>query len=267
MAVDRRLSFDQAVESYDRARPSYPDSLFDEIFSYVRAALPDAQPLAVEIGPGTGQATRPLLERGAAVTAVEPGRRLAAFLSRNLAPAYPGQLDVTNAPFEEADLPDAHYDAVVAATSFHWLDQSVRLESCHNALRPGGALAIIGTNQIRSEADRGYFDRVQSIYQLYRPDDKRRELPGDDVVPPEYSEVEASGLFADAALHRYRWDQTYPSAVYADLLRSYSDTQMMEPAPRENMVRDLCAVIDSEYGGSIVRPLVVTLTLGRRRAE
>jgi hypothetical protein len=41
----------------------------------------------------------------------------------------------------------------------------------------------------------------------------------------------------------------------------------MEPAPREALIDDLCALIDGEYDGYVVRPLVVTLLMGRRRGR
>jgi SAM-dependent methyltransferase len=169
-----------------------------------------------------------------------------------------------NAPFEEADLRHDQFEAVVSATAFHWLDPAIRLQRCHDLLRPGGALAIIDTNQIQSDADRGFFERVFPIYLRYRPDEQRIESPGEDVVPKAFDEVQGSGLIDDVMLHRYRWDQTYATAAYADLVRSYANTQAMEPGPREALIADLCNVIDTEYGGSVVRPLVITLTLGRR---
>jgi SAM-dependent methyltransferase len=263
-APEERLAFDQVPEVYDRVRPTYPGPLFDELFAYIRLDSPTAAATVVEIGPGTGKATRPLLERGASVTAVEIGAHLAEFLRTKLSPEFPGRLEVVNAPFEECDLPAGRHDLVVSATAFHWLDPAIRLQKCHDLLRPGGALAIIDTNQIASDADRGYFDRTFPIYLRYRPNEERIEVPGEDVVPRDHGEISDSGLFEDIALHRYRWDQTYATSEYADLVRSYANTQTMEPGPREALIADLCHVIDTEYGGSVVRPLVITLTLGRR---
>jgi hypothetical protein len=45
---DIRLSFNEAAEIYDEARPSLPAELFDFLFR----ALP-SQPEIVEVGPGT----------------------------------------------------------------------------------------------------------------------------------------------------------------------------------------------------------------------
>jgi SAM-dependent methyltransferase len=75
----RRRSFDEAAEHYDAVRPGYPDALFDELASRVP---PPADVL--EVGPGTGQATGALLERGYRVLAVELGARLAAHARRSM---------------------------------------------------------------------------------------------------------------------------------------------------------------------------------------
>ena len=159
------LGFDNVPEIYDRVRPTYPPELFDAVLSYLGTAR-ERGLRAVEIGPGTGQATRPLLERGIAVTAVEPGARLAAFLSKKLAGF--STLEVVNAKFEDALLESGAFDLILAATSFHWLDRALPLEKCHALLNAVGALAIVSTNQIESVADGGFFDRVQPIYQRHQ---------------------------------------------------------------------------------------------------
>ena len=261
--TEERLSFDKVPEIYDRVRPLYPEALFDELLAYLEERSTVSEPKVLEIGPGTGQATASLLERGAHVTSVEIGPQLARFLRRKFADEP--RLDVINCSFEEADLPKEAYDLVVSATAFHWVDADVRYVKSHDLLRGGGTLAIISTNQIASDADRGYFDRTFPIYLKYRPDEQRSETPGEDVTPSEHGEMIASGLFGDVTLRRYRWDQTYATAAYADLVRSYGGTQMMEPPAAEALIAELCEVIEREYGGSVTRPLVITLTLGRKQ--
>ncbi|MCH8161024.1 MAG: class I SAM-dependent methyltransferase [Chloroflexi bacterium] len=259
--ADGGLGFDNVPEIYDRIRPEYPPELFDELFAYLRR---DDDLRAVEIGPGTGQATRPLLAHGIAVTAVEPGSQLAAFLKRKLGAEHP-RLDVVVAKFEDAELEAGAFDLVLAATSFHWLDKETRFQTCHDLLRPGGTLAVIHTNQIESTADGGFFARVQPVYDRHQENDPRYAPPAeDDLRPPEYDGLVASGLFKDVTLHKYRWDQRYTSSEYGDLMRSYSGTQAMEPPQQEAMIDDVCALIDAEFGGAITRPLVMTLSLGRK---
>jgi hypothetical protein len=54
--ADKRLSFNEVPDLYDEIRPTYPAELYDVLF----AMLPSA-PGIVEVGPGTGQATKDLL--------------------------------------------------------------------------------------------------------------------------------------------------------------------------------------------------------------
>ena len=194
---------------------------------------------------------------------MEPGARLAAILEAKLG-GHPSGLTVVNSTFEDAQLEAGAFDLVFAATSFHWLDPATRYERCHRLLRPGGALAVVATNQIASTADGGFFARVQPVYGRYRRGDGLLELPDEDVTPVEHGELVANELFDDVTLHRHRWDQTYSSAQYADLVRTYSSTQIMEPDAQDALIADLCAVADREFGGSITIPLVITLTLGRK---
>ncbi|HET6873413.1 MAG TPA: rRNA adenine N-6-methyltransferase family protein, partial [Acidimicrobiales bacterium] len=80
-AASRRDEFDQGAVAYDRYRPRYPDSVFDEIVTKARLG-PGAS--AVEIGAGTGIATVRLVERGLRVTAVEPAPAMAAIVRAKL---------------------------------------------------------------------------------------------------------------------------------------------------------------------------------------
>ncbi|MEX0682504.1 MAG: class I SAM-dependent methyltransferase [Dehalococcoidia bacterium] len=256
---EERLAFDKVVETYDRVRPTYPEPLFDELFSRF-----EAPPIRIlESGAGTGKATGSLLRRGAHVTAVEPGLNMVAFLRERLGDEYGESLQAINSTFEDVSL-QGGFDLVFAATSFHWVDPAVRLQKAHDLLRSGGAIAIVSTNQIRSDTDRGYFAHSQSVYKRYFPDEEVPALPGEDIVPPEFTEIDASDLFGTAELHRYRWDQTYPTADYADLMRSYAGMQMMADNERESLIAELSELIEREYGGSVTRPLVITLTLAFR---
>ncbi len=259
---DCGLGFDNVPEIYDRIRPTYPPELFEELFAYLGGG---GRLRAVEIGPGTGQASRPLLEHGIAVTAVEPGEHLAAFLNDKLGGEFP-LLEVVNARFEDAELERGAFDLVFAATSFHWLNPMTRLQRSRDLLREGGVLAIVDTNAITSSADRGFFARSQFVYDRHVSNNAPPELPTEaELTPPVFADLNGCGLFEEIRLRRYRWDQTYASAEYADLMRTYSDVQAMERPQREALIRDIGALIDSEFGGSVTGPLVVTLTLGRRR--
>jgi trans-aconitate methyltransferase len=81
-------------------------------------------------------------------------------------PGYPA-VEVVNAAFEDWAAPH-HFDAVVAATSFQWLDPGVRLAKIDDALRPGGSLAVIATRHVAGGTGQ-FFADVQRCYEKWMP--------------------------------------------------------------------------------------------------
>ncbi len=258
--------FNDVADIYDRARPLYPERLYWDLFNYIGVDRENPSALAtVEIGPGTGQATGALLKRGATVAAVEPGPHLATFL-RGKFPDHP-RLMVINERFEEAPLPDGITDIVFAATSFHWVDADVRYEKTLATLRPGGVLAIVYPHQIASEVDRGYFAASQPIYGCYFGQHEVTELPDEEVTPSEIGEIIDTQAFESVELFRYRFDQRYTTQEYTDLVRSYSGTEQLAADQRDPFIADLTALIDTEFEGYVIRPLVLTLVLARKLGD
>lgn len=130
-----RVLYGEDPNGYDLGRPRYPAELYDLLVA--RCGLrPGCR--TVEIGPGTGIATRRLLDLGAEVTAVEPNEAMAAYLAQTLAP----HVQVLVAPFETAPFPAEHFDLAVAGTSFHWVPQPAGFRQLWRVLRSGGATAI-----------------------------------------------------------------------------------------------------------------------------
>ncbi len=68
-------SFDAIAEAYHRARPEYPQEIFHRILEYAKLRHFPADVL--EIGAGTGKATRPLAMLGHRLLCLEPGANLA----------------------------------------------------------------------------------------------------------------------------------------------------------------------------------------------
>lgn len=129
-----RSVFDPVAQRYDASRPSYPDALFDAI---EQRARPLAGATVVEIGAGTGIATRALAGRGARVVPVDVGAAMLAQL-RSRSPGVPAVVaDGTALP-----VADGRADLVAAAQAFHWLPLDRSLPEALRVLRPGGALAL-----------------------------------------------------------------------------------------------------------------------------
>lgn len=130
--------FGQNAAGYDSARLGYPASLYGRIFKRIGEI---EHPAILEIGAGTGLATRDLLARcPGAMVVVEPDARMAGFLQAALGTA--AGLTIQSCPFEDADLPPASFDLAAAAASFHWLEPVPALAKIRTALKPDGVIAL-----------------------------------------------------------------------------------------------------------------------------
>jgi SAM-dependent methyltransferase len=250
---DIRLSFNEAAEIYDEIRPSYPGDLFDALFQL----LPSG-PEIVEVGPGTGQATKDLLGRGAWVHAIEIGSAMAAKLRSNL-PS--DRLRVSVGDFEQLVLATASADAVFSATAYHWITPPAQTDRPASLLRSGGVIAIVDLIQVAAPSDLGFFAAAQPIYGRYGQGHAAPPTPTREGVDPAIrSALDADGRFDCVTVRRYDWDQTYRASDYRKLMLSYSAIQMMKENDRVGLLDDMESFIERDFGGRITRPLVVTLT-------
>jgi SAM-dependent methyltransferase len=143
--------FDTVAAEYDRHRPTYPDELIDLVCQAGGLATGDR---VLEIGCGTGQLTRTLVDRGLSVTAVEPGQNLIS-IARQVAPG----VEFINRRFEDAEL-SAPFSAVFCASAFHWLDPDVSWSKVARSLGPDAPLALIQYCGVRDPETAGDADAL-----------------------------------------------------------------------------------------------------------
>jgi SAM-dependent methyltransferase len=198
-----RTTFEEVADLYDRARPEYPASLFDDLVTLCGLA---GGGRILEIGCGTGQATLPLARRGLEIVCVELGERLAELARRKLAP-FPA-VEVVNASFETWEPREAAFDAVVAFTAFHWIEPAVRYEKASRLLREDGSLAVVMTHTVLPDDGDPFWAEVQKDYDAVVPSDENRPPLHPHEVEDLSSELEESGYFQNVAVRRHHWDVT-----------------------------------------------------------
>jgi len=252
-----RASFDQDAELYDRVRPRYPPALFDELVGL--AGLPAAGRV-LEIGCGTGQATLPLARRGYQVRCVELGANMARVARRNLRDCPDASVEVS--AFEEWELSGGPYDLVLAATCWHWIDPDVRFRKAAAALRPGGALALVGTAHVSDGRGDAFFARAQEVYVRCEPETAGQwtGLPAATAGGPPEVDRE---LFGPPAFRRFPWSASYDARRYVDVLNTYSGHRTLPDGQRECLYGGIAGLIDAEFGGRIEKRYLFTLAVAR----
>jgi len=260
--ADAGASFDSVAESYERARPDYPAELFDDLVRHTGVARGDR---VLEIGPGSGKATRPLAERGLRVTCVELGPMLAARAQAALA-EYPN-VEVVQSSFEAWRPPDAgRFDLAVAATSWHWIDPDVRYRKTFDLLRHGGHLAFWSATHVLPDGGDPFFREIQDVY-----DEIGEGLPVDAAwprpreLPDARDEIEATGLFDLVSVDQYGWEVVYDADGYIDLLQTFSGHISMAPWQRERLYGEIRRRLGERPDGLLRRGWGAVLHVARRR--
>jgi SAM-dependent methyltransferase len=172
--------------------------------------------------------------------------------------------EVVVADFDRWDAPPASFDVVVAATAFHWLDPSTRVARCAAILRPGGSLAIVHTRWGEAQEDDPFFTASQTCYSRWHPnyDPTFQQTRPEDVARPCIDL--AIPVFAHVAHRRYTCAREYSAATYCELLGTFSDVLTLEERRRNGFLACISSLIDSQFGGRIVRHDLYDLCVARR---
>jgi SAM-dependent methyltransferase len=155
--TDPSKTFGAPSSNYTLYRPNYPADVFDFLKTHLRSG----RELGIDLGAGSGQATRQLASIFDRVIAVEPDERLA-----NDA-ALPENADIHVKAAEAAEFADASIDAVISATAFHWMDQPAICQNAARWLKPGGVFFPFAYDVFRFE--NGVHDYFAEEFEKWRP--------------------------------------------------------------------------------------------------
>jgi len=256
--------FDEVPELYDRSRPAYPDELFADLVAITGM---DSRSSVLEVGCGTGQATRSLAALGYSVTAVEPGAGMAALARQRLA-AF-ANVEVENSAFEEWDDRGRQFDVLVAASSWHWVDPSVGWRRAHDVLRPRGWMALLGHVVVRRPGEPEVYAETADLHERFSPGNPGWAHPPleDEVrlTNEGWGLVEDPGsLFGPTTVRWYPAVQWFDGEGFADLLRSTSLYRRLDRHVREPLLDAIAERIRTRMGDRAPRRYLSVLRAGQR---
>lgn len=251
--TERALSFGSVASAYEQFRPGYPDELVDEVLTYagrpVRTAL--------EIGAGTGKATRVFAGRGIAVTATDPDAAMLTELRKHV----PAAVVTTQAAFEDLALTST-YDLVFAAASLHWTEPAHRWTRVATLLNPGGVFASFG-GQV-CVADTAVEEAIRDARSQFLVED---EVPSPDGTPKDSpmqwpgTELAHSDRFIDVRQSTIERRTTMSARDYVGHLSTISAYLELPGSVREEVFDRILGVLPERV--AVVADL--TLHLARMR--
>lgn len=187
-------SFQDGGEHYHRVRPGYPAESADWI-------IPAGARTAADIGAGTGKFTALLVERGLAVSAVDPSPDML----DQLRVAYPA-VAAGEGTAEETGLPGSAFDVVTVAQAWHWCEPLRASSEIARILRPDGVLGLIWNQLDTSVPWVHRLSRIMHAGDVHKPDFR-------PPIGPEFTGLES---------HLTRWEDPVTTADILELTKSRS---------------------------------------------
>ncbi|MEV8566911.1 class I SAM-dependent methyltransferase [Streptomyces sp. NPDC051322] len=251
----RALSFGVMADAYERFRPGYPMELVDMVMAYA------GQPVrtALEIGAGTGKATRLFARQGVTVTATEPDGAMLTELRKHV----PAGVRTVQTAFEDVR-PGERYGLVYAAAALHWTDPEGRWSRMAALLEPGGVFASFG-GPIQP-ADPEVEEAVRAARAPYLESD---EVPSPDGTPPGHemqwpgTELQRSEWFSGVQQDTIERRLTMSARDYVGQLSTISAYLVMPTREREQVFGRIMQVLPE----TVEVAADITVHLARRRHE
>jgi SAM-dependent methyltransferase len=262
--------FDEVPELYDRVRPGYPDELFADLVAITGMNIRSS---VLEVGCGTGQATRSLAALGCSVTAVEPGAGMAALTRQRFAAC--DNVEVEDSTFEKWDDAGRRFDVLVAASSWHWIDPAIGWRRAHDLLLPGGWMALFGNVVVRRPGEPEVYDQTADLHERFSPGNSGwGHPPLEDEVRmtnegwglPGFPLKDPGSLFGPTIVRWYPTVQWFDGDGFADLLRSTSLYRGLDNNVREPLLDAIAERIRIRMGDRASRRYLSALRVGPRAA-
>ena len=165
-SVEFRRIFDTIPEQFDRYRPRYSAELFADL---IAAAQVGPGRTVLELGPGTGQATEPILDTGCDYHAIELGEHLAAMMRQKYGERP--NFHIVNDDFITHDFGGQRFDLIYSAATIQWIPEAIAFTKTFELLKPGGTLAMMLTRGDYQTPNEALYEKIQGIYaELFKPE-------------------------------------------------------------------------------------------------
>jgi SAM-dependent methyltransferase len=242
----RKNWYSPVAEAYNKARPRYPKELIRKV---VEVAQLCADSKILEVGCGPASATVGFAPLGCSMVCLEPNPDFFRLAQQNCQ-AYP-KVEIQNTSFEEWTPESEKFDAVLAASSFHWISPEIGYPKAAHALRENGSLILLWNKELQPSYE--VYRSLSKIYQQYAPSLDRYENreTQEEILRGLGQMALDSGQFQDLVARTIVSEVTYSVYEYLMLLNTYSPYLKLDPQRKDALFAGLRNSIEHDFGGSL----------------
>lgn len=250
-------TFDNTAGNYDKIRPDYVRDIFEDIFLY-KAIDKDSNVL--EIGMGSGKASRKFLDTGCNLIGIEPGENFVK-MAKERYNNYPNFTAVKET-FESYTCSDEYFDLIYAATSFHWIAEEFGYKRVFQLLKSGGVFARFAYHACGDRMNSNLNEEIQSLYARYMNRSGTKNLFS-EVDAVNIANIACSYGFENTKYKLYETKKVFNADEYVKLLETYPDHMSLNVDDREKLFSGIHSAINNN-GGILTMCYIMDLELATK---
>ena len=256
--TDKTQAFAELAEAYSRARPQYPEALWSALRD--RLELHPRPCLAVDVGSGTGIATRQLARAlpGWRVVGVEPGEAMRAAATSD---SRGTAIDFCFGTAEDLPFDTASAGLVMAAQALHWFDHARFYTEAQRVLALGGLIGIMQND--RAPELSPFLEDYEAFLEEHSPG-YTRDYRDFDIT----GELSAAG-FNDVTRSSTAWTRSLTHELFIELALSSSKMHAAaQQLGKAETTQRLQAMLSRHHASDeLTIPYVSELFMGRHHVR
>lgn len=241
-------NFGKVREAYVAVRQAFPQEVIEYIWQYVAAD----QPAILDLGCGTGIATRQLAEhQEVSIIGCDIDQQMIEAAQEMPAP----NIKYFTAPASHLPFASDEFDVVTAFSAFHWFKDEHSLTEIQRVLKKGGSFFVVNKNDIRGFR-KGYKPKLAHFL------DKELPSPKDNYDPAII--LQRSG-FVNVVTKTFLSKEQFS---ISDALRHIQSASAWSEVPvdKEQEALELMRghVAETMVDGQAIRELEIVVVVGRK---
>ncbi len=238
--MEFRKVFDTIPELFDKYRVRYSPALFAD---FTKSAGIGPGKSVLELGPGTGQATYPILDTGCDYHAIELGEHLYEMMLKKYGSRE--NFHIVNDDFITHDFGDKQFDVIYSAATIQWIPEECAFSKTFSLLKPGGFLAMMYMIEEYKSTNEALYEKIQQVYSEYfKPEQQyvHGKLKYDNAANYGYVDLER---------REYSGKREYTADEYAEYCGTHCD-HIVIPEPYKTKFFDELRKTVRENGNKVV---------------
>ncbi len=244
-----RDSFSKIAALYDKVRPDYPKKLIDDIVMISRI---NKGSKILEVGCGSGQATKQFLGKGFDIRAIDPGKSLITIARKKVK-----GVKFSVCRFEDTWF-DSEFELIISAQAFHWVDQKIGYEIAKKALKKNGHMAVFWNSILGTNDAIGI--ELRKILKKYTHKEKKYRYNARMI---EFKKRIIKSGFKDVKVKEYERVITYIKKEFFDYVHSQSFISTLKSATKKKFDAEFNSLLKRQPNKIIIHAKT-TLIIGKK---